>query len=236
MADERAAEAEEKRARQKEKEEKWVDSQIIGFTAWINSFLNRRKLNVENLQEDFKDGIKLVNFLELAAGHDTVLGGIDYKPKGKIQMIQNLSIALKFIQEDLEVRLLGINPGTVYEGNLKMILGMVWSIFRSPKITQLGSAEDGEDGSKAGKASFETQLLAWVRERVAPYGIEVNDFKKGFNNGMAFGALVHSIDGECVKFEDFSEDKPADNLNTAFDAAVDSFQVGKFISSYSATL
>ena len=35
--------------------------------------------------------------------------------------------------------MLGINASVVYEGNLKLILGMVYSVFRSPMITKIGA-------------------------------------------------------------------------------------------------
>eukprot|EP00211_Chloroparvula_japonica_P000199 CAMPEP_0119138796 /NCGR_PEP_ID=MMETSP1310-20130426/26326_1 /TAXON_ID=464262 /ORGANISM="Genus nov. species nov., Strain RCC2339" /LENGTH=1343 /DNA_ID=CAMNT_0007130025 /DNA_START=75 /DNA_END=4106 /DNA_ORIENTATION=- len=230
MSDDRAVAQEEKRAKQKEKEEKWVDSQIVGFTAWLNSYLSKRGKKVSKLDEDLQDGLNLVHFLELASGDDTVLSGIDYAPKGKIQSIQNLSIALKYIQEDLEVRLLGINPGTIYEGNVKMILGMIWSIFRSPKVTRLNEAtKDGEDGAKKGKNSFENQLLAWVRERIAPYGLEAKDFKRSFNDGMIFGALIHSIDKDALAFDDLDPKTADTNLEKSFTVAQDSFQVPRLL-------
>tara|TARA_R110002050_G_scaffold61340_2_gene135599 strand:+ start:203 stop:388 length:186 start_codon:yes stop_codon:yes gene_type:complete len=36
-------------------------------------------------------------------GHGTVIKGIDKTPKAKIQMIQNIGLGLKFIQEQLKV-------------------------------------------------------------------------------------------------------------------------------------
>jgi hypothetical protein len=57
----------DRRQKQKEREEKWVETQIIGFTAWINSYIQKRGKKVVNLQTDFQDGLLLVDFLELAS-------------------------------------------------------------------------------------------------------------------------------------------------------------------------
>ena len=46
----------------------WVEVQILGFTAWVNSFLQKRNEKITDLQKDFRDGLRLVSFLELAAG------------------------------------------------------------------------------------------------------------------------------------------------------------------------
>ena len=48
------------------KERKWMDAQIVGLTAWVNSFLARRNQKIENLETDFRDGVRLADFLELA--------------------------------------------------------------------------------------------------------------------------------------------------------------------------
>jgi hypothetical protein len=58
--------ADERKQRQKEREAKWIETQIIGFTSLVNSFLSRRKQKIENLETDFKDGLRLADFIELA--------------------------------------------------------------------------------------------------------------------------------------------------------------------------
>jgi hypothetical protein len=116
----------------------------------------------------------------------------------------------------------------VYDGNLKLILGMIWSIFRCPAITKLNVGGEGEAGdaeAQKGKKTFESQLLAWVQERVANYDLHPSDFKTSFNDGLVFGALIHSIDPTALNYDHFEADKPAENLKIAFDAALKAFQV-----------
>eukprot|EP00211_Chloroparvula_japonica_P000922 CAMPEP_0119140002 /NCGR_PEP_ID=MMETSP1310-20130426/28493_1 /TAXON_ID=464262 /ORGANISM="Genus nov. species nov., Strain RCC2339" /LENGTH=999 /DNA_ID=CAMNT_0007131329 /DNA_START=99 /DNA_END=3098 /DNA_ORIENTATION=+ len=215
------------------KEDKWVQVQIVGFTAWVNSYLQKRDQKIENIETDFQDGLRLVSFLELAAGKGAHIKGIDKKPKAKIQKIQNLSLALDFIQNVLEVRLLGITSNSVYNGNLKHILGTIFSIFRSPKITQIGAGkgEDGED-VEGKKASFEGQLLSWVNERVAPYGVEVKDFRSGFQDGMAFGAIINSIDNDALDYNSLDKSNPEENLTKAFQSAESTFQVPQLLAAH----
>ena len=100
---------------------------------------------------------------------------------------------------------------------------MIWSIFRCPKITNIDLGDD--EDSKKGKKSFESNLLAWVRERVVNYGLSVTDFKSSFNDGQVFAALIHSIVPESLDFETISPASPAKNLETAFDAGLQSLQV-----------
>ena len=61
-----ADDASERVRDRKEKERKWMEAQILGLKSWVNSFLSRREQKVENLETDFKDGVRLADFLELA--------------------------------------------------------------------------------------------------------------------------------------------------------------------------
>ena len=216
--------ADERKQRQKEREAKWIETQIIGFTSLVNSFLSRRKQKIENLETDFKDGLRLADFIELA-GH-VELAGIDYFPKGKIQSIQNLAICLEYLSS-VNVRLLGINAGTIYDGNLKLILGLLYSTIRNPHFTKMPQGESSVQADK-GKQSFESQLLQWVQERVASYGLKATDFKVSFNDGKIFGALVHSIDSSAINLDSLNDD-PTHNLNIVFDAALEKLQIPKLL-------
>ncbi len=54
------------------KEEKWVEVQIKGLTAWVNSYMvaakNKDISKLENLEKDFCNGVKLNQFVELLSG------------------------------------------------------------------------------------------------------------------------------------------------------------------------
>jgi Calponin homology (CH) domain len=74
----------------------------------VNSYLSKKSMEITDLETDLRSGVKLVVFLESVAGRR--IKGVDRKPGIKVQEIQNLSLSLKFIQQDLKVRLLGIGP------------------------------------------------------------------------------------------------------------------------------
>ena len=103
---------------------------------------------------------------------------------------------------------------------------MLWSVCRSPAITQISS---DDSASQKGKQSFEAQLLTWVQERIAPYGLTAVDFKNSWVNGMVFGALVHSIDSSAVDMKSFTAQTPAENLNKAFDGAAEKLNIPKLL-------
>ena len=43
----------------------WEDTQISAFTKWCNVKLSARNLSVGSVVEDFYDGVKLINLLEI---------------------------------------------------------------------------------------------------------------------------------------------------------------------------
>lgn len=63
----------------------------------MNTYLNRRSMSVETLETGFKDGVLLVNLLELLARQD-----MDFKfyknPKLRIHMIENCNLCLKWLK------------------------------------------------------------------------------------------------------------------------------------------
>jgi hypothetical protein len=68
--------------------------------------LGKRGKAVENLQEDLKDGLKLLSFLEVISGK-TVATKYEKKPTMRIQKIQNLDMCLKFLANE-KVQLISI--------------------------------------------------------------------------------------------------------------------------------
>ena len=46
----------------------WVAAQQKAFTKWMNVYLRTRKLRVANIFTDLKDGVMLINLLEVISG------------------------------------------------------------------------------------------------------------------------------------------------------------------------
>lgn len=191
------------------KDKKWEQVQIKAFKSWVNGILEKKNLPpVENLTQDFQDGVKLIIFLEGVTGKS--VGKYDRKPAQKIQKIQNLSIALHFIQQNLEVKMVGVGPEDIHDGNLKLILGMLWSLFRKLRIAAI--SEDGK--------SSEDGLLLWVKKMTAGYpGVNITNFKESFNDGLAFSALINKFNPDILNYNAIDPSKKEDNIETSFDLA-----------------
>ncbi|XP_052351805.1 alpha-actinin-1-like [Oncorhynchus keta] len=95
------------------------------FTAWCNSHLRKAGTQIENIEEDFRDGLKLMLLLEVISGERLA------KPergKMRVHKISNVNKALHYITSK-GVKLVSIGAEEIVDGNAKMTLGMIWTII-----------------------------------------------------------------------------------------------------------
>lgn len=103
----------------------WEKQQRKTFTAWCNSHLRKAGTQIENIEEDFRDGLKLMLLLEVISGERLA------KPergKMRVHKISNVNKALDFIASK-GVKLVSIGAEEIVDGNAKMTLGMIWTII-----------------------------------------------------------------------------------------------------------
>lgn len=201
------------------KDKKWEQVQIKAFKSWVNSTLEKKNIPpVEDLKTDFQDGVRLCNFLETVSNKR--IGKYDSKPSHQIQKIQNLSIALQFVQNVLEVKLVSLGPEDIFNGNLKLILGLLWSLFRKLRLASIN--EEGK--------SSEDGLLLWVKKMTSGYkGVNITDFKNSFTDGLAFSALIHKFNSELIDYDSINGEEREGNLDRAFVIAEKSLGIPKLL-------
>ncbi|XP_078392586.1 alpha-actinin-2-like [Cetorhinus maximus] len=102
----------------------WEKQQRKTFTAWCNSHLRKAGTQIENIEEDFRNGLKLMLLLEVISGER-----LPKPDKGKMRFhkIANVNKALDYISSK-GVKLVSIGAEEIVDGNLKMTLGMIWTI------------------------------------------------------------------------------------------------------------
>ena len=205
------------------KENSWVRVQELAFTQWMDEALKKRNMEVTDLRTDLEDGLRLIAFFEVLCGHP-MPERYDKQPVQRIQKINNLSLALKFLDRDMGVR----NPGCSAEDiidaekkGIKLILGLLWVLYRKYRMA---AGLGGEGGGK--KAREEDMLLEWVRTVLKNKGFEeeaalVQSFRTSFNDGRVFLALAKCFDGdsETFDYEEEREKAPKERLETAFSYA-----------------
>ncbi|MEJ1274841.1 hypothetical protein NN561_005732 [Cricetulus griseus] len=133
------------------------------FTAWCNSHLRKAGTQIENIDEDFRDGLKLMLLLEVISGER-----LPKPERGKMRVhkINNVNKALDFIASK-GVKLVSIGAEEIVDGNAKMTLGMIWTIILRFAIQDISVEE----------TSAKEGLLLWCQRKTAPYkNVNVQNF------------------------------------------------------------
>lgn len=118
------------------------------------------------------------------------------------------------------------HPGItdIADGNLKLILGLVWLLINRFQISS-----DGGGGGGGPKKSAKETILAWVREYLKDYNVDLSNFPACFADGKIFNYLVHRTVSEKVDMKALPNMSNHDRLAKAFDDA-ESFGVPKLLS------
>ncbi|KAL1448731.1 hypothetical protein MTO96_028167 [Rhipicephalus appendiculatus] len=165
----------------------WEKQQRKTFTAWCNSHLRKAGTQIDNIEEDFRNGLKLMLLLEVISGET-----LPKPDRGKMRFhkIANVNKALDFIASK-GVKLVSIGAEEIVDGNVKMTLGLIWTIILRFAIQDISVEE---------MTAKEGLLLCW-------------------KDGLAFCALIHRHRPDLLDYGKLKKENPLDNLNLAFDVA-----------------
>lgn len=194
----------------------WEKQQSKSFTAWCNSHLRKADTQIENIEEDFRNGLKLMLLLEVISGET-----LPKPERGKMRFhkIANVNKALDFIASK-DVKLVSIGAEEIVDGNTKMTLGLIWTIILRFAIQNIEvEASTAKEG-----------LLLWCQRKTAPYkNVNVQNFHNSWKDGLAFCALIHRHRPELIDYHSLTREDPLKNLNLAFDVAEQHLNIPKML-------
>nr|AAI10104.1 Actinin, alpha 2 [Danio rerio] len=194
----------------------WEKQQRKTFTAWCNSRLRKAGTQIENIEEDFRNGLKLMLLLEVISGER-----LPKPDRGKMRFhkIANVNKALDFITSK-GVKLVSIGAEEIVDGNVKMTLGMIWTIILRFAIQDISVEE----------TSAKEGLLLWCQRKTAPYrNVNVQNFHVSWKDGLALCALIHRHRPDLIDYAKLNKDDPLGNLNLAFDIAEKHLDIPKML-------
>uniref|UniRef100_A0A3Q4H2T0 Calponin-homology (CH) domain-containing protein n=1 Tax=Neolamprologus brichardi TaxID=32507 RepID=A0A3Q4H2T0_NEOBR len=206
-------------------------------------------LEVNDLFEDIKDGVKLLALLEVLSGQR--LPREQGRQLKRIHWVSNIGTALKFLEgrksvyRGSPIKLVNIHATDIADGRPSIVLGLIWTIILYFQIEELtsnlpalqalsnsNSSVDSITSSGAGsppmkrkvvnkfKGNAKKALLQWVQCTAAKnFGIEVKDFGPSWRDGVAFQSVVHAIRPDLVDMEVVRRRSNRENLEEAFSLA-----------------
>ncbi|CAK4079770.1 unnamed protein product [Aphanomyces euteiches] len=198
--------------------EGWVDVQKNTFTRWANTHLSKKRMEIDDLYEDLKDGLRLIALLQIVS-RQPVAAKYNRNPRMRIQKLENLNLIFGFMAKN-NMTITNIGSSDIVDGNSKLILGLMWTIIKSYQVGEI--AVDGVSGKDG--------LLLWVKRSLTDYPtVEVTNFTTSWTNGMAFCALIHKHYPTLLDFESLSPENATENVKLAFDLMESKFAIPQLL-------
>ncbi|KAF5369426.1 hypothetical protein D9758_002608 [Tetrapyrgos nigripes] len=194
------------------------DTQERTFRKWLNTKLESNGYPpMSSLVQDLSDGVRLIQLMEIMG--DTSLGRYNKNPRMRVQKAENVNKALEFITSR-GVKLMNIGPEDIIDGNLKLILGMIWTL-----ILRFTIADISEEGLSAKEG-----LLLWCQRKTEPYKeVNVQDFSLSWSDGLALCALIHCHRPDLLDYDKLNKTDRHGNTRLAFTIAAEHLNIPQLL-------
>ncbi|XP_061114993.1 filamin-A-like isoform X2 [Conger conger] len=195
----------------------WKKIQQNTFTRWCNEHLKCINKRIANLQTDLGDGLRLIGLIEVLSQRK-MFRKYNQRPTFRQMQLENVSVALEFLEKE-NIKLVSIDSKAIVDGNLKLILGLIWTLILHYSISMpMWDEEQEEDQGK--QKTPKQRLLGWIQNKVPD--LPIANFSRDWQTGQALGALVDSCaPGLCPDWDAWDKEKPVDNAREAMQQADD---------------
>ncbi|KAM9842535.1 uncharacterized protein clmna [Aulostomus maculatus] len=216
------------------------------FTRWMNLHLEKcdPPIEIQDLFRDIQDGRILMALLEELSGCKLLHGF--KRSSHRIFRLNNIAKVLSFLEErnvklvSIDAAdvadgnssiILGLIWNIILFFQIKELTGNIRSQFpSSSSLSSIPTSSDSDmslcstpsdDRQLASSATREhskaiKKLLQWVQKRTRKYGVAVQDFGKSWTSGLAFLAVIKSIDPSLVDMRKALLRSARENLEDAF--------------------
>lgn len=203
----------------------WKNIQQNTFTRWANNHLKKIPDHIVNLETDLSDGLKLIKLVEVLS--QKYVGRYSEKVKFRHQKLENVSVALRFLQEEEGIKIINIDSSHIVDQNKKLILGLIWTLILHYSISFFMEGDAPADSQP--NDTPKQRLLKWIREKL-PDDVPVTNFTYDWNDGLALGGLVNSIaPGMISDWRSWEPDNALQNTSKAMELANSELGVAQLI-------
>ncbi|CAD1476979.1 unnamed protein product, partial [Heterotrigona itama] len=199
----------------------WKRTQQNTFTRWANEKLKTVNRQIDDLECDLSDGLLLISLIEVLA--QKKLPKHSQKPVFRSQKLENVSVALKFL-DDEGIRIVNIDSTDIVDSKLKLILGLIWTLILHYSISM--PLWNGEEGSQT--EGPKQRLIRWIKSKIPE--LSIGNFTTDWNDGRAIGALVDGVaSGLCPDWQDWNKNDAIRNASEAMQLADDWLNIPQLI-------
>lgn len=194
----------------------WKKIQQNTFTRWCNEHLKCMNKRIGDLQKDLTDGLKLIALLEVLS-QKKMYRKYHSRPNFRQMKLENVSVALEFLDRE-HIKLVSIDSKAIVDGNLKLILGLIWTLILHYSISMPMWEDEDEEDIK--KQTPKQRLLGWIQNKIPQ--LPITNFHRDWQDGKALGALVDNCaPGLCPDWEAWDPNQPVENAREAMQQADD---------------
>ena len=194
--------------------EDWVKVQVKTFTKWVNLHLRSSNITVTDVTTDFQNGIALGKLVSELTGERIKTRK---KAKMKLHCLENINATMKCLKD--KVKLVNIGALDIYDGNIKQILGLVWTMILKFEVEDIEI--DGISGKKG--------LLLWCQTVTRDYSnVNIQNFDKSWRTGLAFNAIIHHFRPDLFEYDSLGSDA-RENAANAFSIAEQNFGIPQLL-------
>ncbi|KAL7729866.1 hypothetical protein ACLKA6_014719 [Drosophila palustris] len=202
----------------------WKKIQQNTFTRWANEHLKTADSSIENLETDFSDGLRLIALVEVLSQKQ--MPKHNRNPTFRTQKLENVSIALIFLQGEEGIKIVNIDSSDIVDGKLKLIMGLVWTLIIHYSISM--PKWDGEDDQVESGATPKQRLLNWIQSKLPD--MPIKNFTHDWTTGKPVGALVDACaPGLCPDWDLWDPNDAVANATEAMTLADDWLDVRQLI-------
>ncbi|CAL9703550.1 unnamed protein product [Knipowitschia caucasica] len=195
----------------------WKKIQQNTFTRWCNEHLKCVNKRIGNLQTDLSDGLRLIGLLEVLS-QKKMFRKYNQRPTFRQMQLENVSVALEFLDKE-NIKLVSIDSKAIVDGNLKLILGLIWTLILHYSIS-MPMWDEEEEAEEGRQKTPKQRLLGWIQNKLPE--LPITNFSKDWRTGQALGALVDSCaPGLCPDWDSWDQTKPVENAREAMQQADD---------------
>ncbi|XP_043861830.1 filamin-A isoform X2 [Drosophila santomea] len=154
-------------------EDLWVEIQANTFRNWVNEHLRETGMQVHDWATDFCDGTCLCALVENLQTRP-LKPSWNRRPANQHHYLENATTALKSIEAD-HIKLVNIGNVDIVNGNIKLILGLIWSLIVRYQI---------------GRSKFPPRklMLAWLQAALPD--CRITNLTTDWNSGVNLAALL----------------------------------------------
>jgi len=210
------------------------------FTNYINAFLSRKyQTEIQDLVTGLADGNHLIHLIQELSRYykDSSVEfehPIEQDARIRVKMLTNVQLVINYLRRVDGLILTGVSSEHIVDGNLKMILGLIWSVLFHYQISgdaRRNSKQKPRSRHIRTASTIETaeiDLLSWINHKLKDKHRSVSNFNHDWVSGEALAALVSSL-GSSVSI-DTANRTAEDTITSCLDVASQSLGVPKIVS------